>query len=469
MVRASSIGGWWRCSAWALCALAAGWQAGVGRAAAQEEQARKPAVDTEELDRLTKWYFLAPERETRLRLGVQISELVGGDVKPVAEALERAQLWAPQPAGVTEFDLERASGQSTALAVRVPRGYDPQQRYPLILGLHGMNGRGEQVLRYLEHCLGEAIDEYLVAAPTDYRGTWFNIDPEEAGDPSALLRAMRRRYHVDTERVYVFGYSAGGHGAFLLATLLTDEFAAAVSLAGTLVVPVRDQAMPLLLPNLANLPLLAVWGEQDVGDDRRAVTPGGGIAGSNRQIRRLATGLNLPLEAVELAGVGHRNVEPPIDRLRTFLAMKRHPAPRQVGHWFRFPAQGRISWLRQRRFGGQPWAGDQISIMSRPGADLDEQITEFLTRRLAYVGGRIEGQRIEVEVRRTAELEILLNDRLIDLEQPITVTAGGKIRYEGTVEPRVTTMLEIAHRDWDLQRLYSVRLLMRARSKAWQD
>ncbi|MHC4066917.1 MAG: hypothetical protein ACYSUI_20770, partial [Planctomycetota bacterium] len=303
----------------------------------------------------------------------------------------------------------------------------------------------------------------------DYKGAWFNATPEEAGDPPALLTELRRRYHLDTQRIYVLGYSMGGHGTFALATLYANEFAAAVPLAGTLSVPVARQAYRLVLPNLMNLPVLAVWGEDDIGDDKRKVTPGGGIAGHNRRIKRLAAEFNLPIRTVELEGIGHGNVRPPADLLNEFLQMRREDNPREVSHWFRYPVHGSAAWLRQTRFAGRPWEGTQITIVTTGRVDVDEYVTDVLKKKLAHLGGRIEGQRIEAQIHRTAELEVLLNDELIDLDEPITLVVGDKKRYQGKVRRKVSTLLETAYTDWDFQRLYTVRLVMRARSKARQD
>jgi len=484
----------------------------------EPEPASQPAVaDGQDLDALVAAYFRESDDEVRAKLGVRIAELVEGKTEPVAEALGRVQLWEPQPAGVSRFTFQpeppadrkkhaapraprrgrsapppeaetEGEDTSTEVTVRLPDGYDPSRRYPLILALHGKGGRGEQMIAYLQHVMSgggassrpqggqdgtqqaraNPLDEFIVAAPTDYRAGWFNSPMAEAGDWPQLLKELRRRYHVDTERVYAVGYSMGGHGAFTLATLYGDEFAAAVPLAGTLYLPFQ-QAEPLLLANLVHTPVLAVWGEKDTGDDTQEKAAGGGIAAFNRRLRMVAADVDAPLKGVQLAGVGHGGVVPPLDLLTEYLHKRRPSAPREVKHWFRYPPQGRAGWLRQRRFAGTPWQGTQINVAVTGPMDIDEYVTKVLTEKLAYLGGRIEGQRIEATSRKSAELEVLLNDELIDLDQPITLVVGEKIRFEGKVERRVSTMLEIAYRDWEFQRLYSARLAMKAGSKAWEE
>jgi len=490
----------------------------VTAAGGQEPEAtsQTAAIDSPDLDALVQEYFREADDEARAKIGVRIAELVDGRTGPVAEAMGRVRLWEPQPAGVSRFTFQpepaadkkkpakprsprrgqppapepeaEAKDPSTEVLVRVPEGYDPARRYPLILALHGKGGRGEHMLGYLQHVMSgggasgrpqggqdgtqqaraNPLDEFIVAAPTDYRAGWFNSPMEEAGDPPALLKELRRRYHVDTERVYVVGYSMGGHGAFTLATLYADEFAAAVPLAGTLYLPFQ-QAEPLLLANVLNTPVLAVWGDKDTGDDTQEKAAGGGIAAFNRRLRLVAAEVDAPLKGVQLPGVGHGGVVPPLDLLTEYLHKRRPAAPREVKHWFRYPPQGRASWLRQRRFAGTPWQGTQINVVVTGPTDIDEYVTKVLTDKLAYLGGKIEGQRIEAQVRKSAELEVLLNDDLLDLDQPITLVVGEKIRFEGPVERRVSTMLDIAYRDWEFQRLYSARLAMKAGSKAWEE
>ncbi|MCP4248144.1 MAG: hypothetical protein GY778_13955 [bacterium] len=425
--------------------------------------------DEPSLDSLVTDYFRQPAADARKKLAVQIEELVGGDVDSVADALGRVQVWSPQAAGQQRIQVHMGEDRVTDVIVRVPPGYDHTRRYPLILALHGLNGRGEGIIGYLRHVLGERLDEFIVAAPTDYKGHWFNSPLDESGDPTALLADLRRRYHLDTRRVYAVGYSMGGHAAFTLAIFHTDEFAAVVPVAGTFVVPWSSQAFALLLPNVNNLPVLAVWGEKDTGDDKRKVAPGGGIAGHNRRIRALAAELNLPIRAIELKGIGHGNATPPNDLLNTFLDMRREGNPREFVHWFRYPAQGRAGWVRQIRYAGIPWQGTQISVATTGRMDVDRYVTDVFKKKLAYVSGQIDGQRIQVEIRKTAELEVLLNDELVDLDEPIILVVGDKKRYKGQVRRKVATLLETAYRDWDFQRLYPVRLVMRARSKARQE
>jgi len=69
---------------------------------------------------------------------------------------------------------------------------------------------------------------------------------------------------VDAGRVYSFGYSKGGFGAWFVALYYPDRLAGAVSMAaGFDVAPADDGFWKLLLRNVAHVPVLNAWGERD--------------------------------------------------------------------------------------------------------------------------------------------------------------------------------------------------------------
>ena len=421
-----------------------------------------------ELDTLLTAYFTEPDQDERAGTAARITELADGDVELVGQAVGKLQLWSDQPPGLSRLEVNTGEDRVLPVDVLVPQGYDATKRYPLILGLHGARGRGRHVIGYLQVLLGDRLDDYIVAAPTGYKAPTLRAALEDADEPLSVLAAVRRRYHVDSSRVYALGYSMGGHGAFGLATLYGDQFAAAIPLAGTLIV-YYPQGRAIMLSNLINTPVFACWGSEDKFDDRGKAAYGGGVAGVNRALLGIADELDVPLRGRVLRGVGHSDVRPPLELVMSYLEMQRDPTPGRVSHWFRYPVQGRSSWLRQSKFAGKPWQGTELTIVTRLGQDFDKYVTDTIKRKLAYIGGHIEGQHIEVKTRRTAETHILLNDSLINLDQAIVLKLNGKVRYQGRVERKIATLLEEAYAEWDFQRLYSVRLVAGRRSMARQD
>jgi len=421
----------------------------------------------EGLNGLVLQYFQTEDAAARAQALRTVLEHPEADVASVAQMVRSMQLWDGMPCGVDALEVEFGADKPTLVRVRVPEPYDPTHRYPLILALHGMGKSALGQLQYVERVLGDEVENFIIAAPQDYSGTWFSVSRVESAEPVAILEALRRRYHIDTDRVYVSGYSMGGHGAFMAAVLYTDWFASAIVLAGTFTTPNAPETKPTLLPNLAGFPMLVVWGENDTRDRSQQDTRSSGIAGLNRTLLAELPEMGVDtVEFIELPGRGHHDVMPPRDRLLHNLGARRDNNRKSVSYWFRFPAQGRLGWLRQTEFAGEPWEGNLV-VRVQPGGDVHEFARRAVRRKLGLLEGTIEEQTIRVRLQHTKKAEILLHDGLIDLARPVTVYRGKKIVFQGPVPPSVSTLLDLAYADWEFQRLPCVRIVVPARGKAW--
>jgi predicted peptidase len=115
----------------------------------------------------------------------------------------------------------------------LPQGYgvDPQQRWPLILFLHGMGERGDtlaDLVRVKLHGPPEWVEKqpdlpFIVLSP-QCPSTVFWVD--ELAALNALLDHVIATYSVDATRLYLTGLSMGGEGTWALAIKYPDRFAA---------------------------------------------------------------------------------------------------------------------------------------------------------------------------------------------------------------------------------------------------
>ena len=135
-------------------------------------------------------------------------------------------------------------------------------------------------------------------------------------------------------------------------------------LAGACALETGAESADLFLPNLTNTPVFAVFGAEDL--EKFHPEPGatvlGGVAGWNRYMAARAEHLDVPLRAFELPDANTDGIVPDADVLTRFLDARRPAAPHQVALRFRYPEQGRIGWLRQTRFTGDPWTAQSIVI-----------------------------------------------------------------------------------------------------------
>jgi poly(3-hydroxybutyrate) depolymerase len=411
-----------------------------------------------DLDAALVSYFQAEPSEARDEIAARIAAMPGVTPEAVGQRLHKLPLWLSVRPGTTSYSMEIGEDEQRTVWVRVPSGYEPGRPWPVMIALHGQGGRAEEMLSFAVGLLADKADEMIVAAPQAVLSGPFDPQNEsELNQPVHLLQLLRRRYHVDSNRVFLIGYSKGGHRTAATGVMFADQFAGIVCMAGIMApLPQREGLYSYFLPNLQHLPVLMVWGEQDDKGPSGKPASNGGIAAVNRRLARVLEERDLPITMVELPGVGHLGVRPPSDAWAALLAKTRACYPTETAHCFRLPEQGRAYWLRLVEFVGEPWMDPQLRIELRPGEDPQEALLRAIRLKLGRLEGRIDGQLVAVHSKRAKELDVLLQERLVDFDRPITIKMNGRRAYEGMVEPRVETLLEVAAEDWDFDRLFPV-------------
>jgi len=141
--------------------------------------------------------------------------------------------------------------------IHVPPDYRGDQPFPLIVYLSGGGGLA------FDGALssGGAVNHsgYLVLYPNGGGLMWWDAKVSVA--VHSLLLEVLRAYNVDTNRVYLTGFSNGGTGTLELGTRWPDRLAAIVSLMGAGLDTPSLTKLPL--ENLSDVPLLFVHGEKD--------------------------------------------------------------------------------------------------------------------------------------------------------------------------------------------------------------
>lgn len=118
--------------------------------------------------------------------------------------------------------------------ISFPDGYADQTReWGLIVFLHGMDMRGENVTQLLNYGLLEAVNEgnlslpFVVAVPQCPSESYWNMERDAV---TALIEELSANHRVDGRRIYLIGYSLGGYGVWDLAIHNPKMFAAIVPL-----------------------------------------------------------------------------------------------------------------------------------------------------------------------------------------------------------------------------------------------
>jgi pimeloyl-ACP methyl ester carboxylesterase len=314
----------------------------------------------------------------------------------------------------------------------------------LVICLHGAGFTGDV---YLERWQSRLGDDYLLACPTYPSGAWFTRRAEEL--VLATIQHVRRHYHVDPDRIFLTGMSNGGIGAWLIGMHHAPMFAGIAPMASGL-----DDALMPFLANLRNTPVYIIHGVKD------QVMP----VELSRSISRELGALGYPHVYREhqrehpMAG-GHYFPREELPDLVTWLnSQRREPLPtkltvvREASHFQPF------NWLRLE-------STDPIAAFSEDLVDKhDERIKRREYAKLDAV--MVGANRIEVKAERVQRYSLFLNDQLIDVSRPLTVSTNGQVSFEGSVTPSVETLLRQARLRQDPRQLFPIHLTVVVQKQA---
>ncbi|MET1260915.1 alpha/beta hydrolase-fold protein [Flagellimonas sp. DF-77] len=161
----------------------------------------------------------------------------------------------PEAYEVGSFESE---GSRLPYRILLPENFDSDQKYPLILVLHGSGERGDDNTSQLVHgselflkgSIRQGFPSIVVFPQCASGSSWARIDVRGEGNERELLffenappttdmvllegliKALRKQYKIDRRRMYVGGLSMGGMGTFEIVRRNPKMFAAAFPICG---------------------------------------------------------------------------------------------------------------------------------------------------------------------------------------------------------------------------------------------
>jgi predicted peptidase len=159
-----------------------------------------------------------------------------------------ARTQQPNPGdGFLARSYHSPGGETMQYRLFVPPGYNAARKYPIVLWLHGANGRGSDNLLQISggNFLGTHVwtaagiqdrDPVFVLAPqVENTKTWSRPHVNTGGPVSLrlafeILDAIEKEYSIDRDREYIAGQSMGGEGVWAALAATRGRFAAAIAL-----------------------------------------------------------------------------------------------------------------------------------------------------------------------------------------------------------------------------------------------
>ncbi len=396
--------------------------------------------------------------------------LIGDVIKPGSEerkaaAIRQVNFWEPQPPGIQDLKLHIGRGERADkhVFVNIPADYEHSRAWPMVVTLHGQGQPAQSMMAMTRAILGTAADSHIIVAPQDL-GPIGLTEPEKVVDqPRRLLRELRRSFHIDSDRVFLMGYSIGGHNTWMAGIMNADCFAGIMPLATPLQVIGNDMLYDVFTPNLGNLNTLFVWGAKDnLGQDGHPHPQGGNAAMSRVLADVMRKSCADRFTGVELPNAAHGNVTPPSDKVAAWLKQKRKTWPTSVTQRFRLPGQSRAAWIRAVELMGKPLADAASTVKLKPGENTATAQKRHLVAQLGLIEASVDKQTILITTRKVKDVELLLSDELIDLDKPIKVIRNKREVFDGRVYRSVGTMLQETAETLDFARIPQTRLVIPA-------
>ncbi len=340
-------------------------------------------------------------------------------------------------------------------------GEPGENGYPVYIALHGGGGTTKEFndsqWQHMQIYYRDSVERGIYVAPRGVRDTWnTHFNDESYSLYERLIENLSIYENIDTNRIYLMGYSAGGDGVYQIAPRLADRFAAVNMSAG--------HPNGINLTNLYNTPISLQCGENDTSFDRHKET-----ARSANRLEELSEKYRTEdaeegyIHTVFLhVGRGHgvRDNDPARSRQSVISnpdewLQGEAPISEQVNtnavdflnQYIRNPLPGRIVWdlsVRSPETGTETFYWLRASESVREGVvvvNYDKGTNTFHVEQNTAKG----------------EVFIMVNDEMADLFSPITVTFHGE-STSCTVTPTLDYMKKTISEKWDKNMIFAAEI-----------
>jgi poly(3-hydroxybutyrate) depolymerase len=309
-------------------------------------------------------------------------------------------------------------------------GKRPANGTSLWISLHGGGGVPKQMndSQWERHKKLYTVEEGIYLTPRAPTNTW-NLWHQAHIDRlfNRLIEDLIVLEDVNPDRIYLLGYSAGGDGVYQLGPRMADYWAGAAMMAG------HPNGVSLL--SLRNVPFALQVGTDDSAYNR------------NKVAKEYARELD-KLQRDDPQGYAH--------------FVKIHEGK---GHWMNGEDKAALPWLAKFTRNPAPdrvvWkqtgvAHDRFYWLAVPAGELKVDSLVIAQR---------HGQVVEItSAEKVAKLLVRFDDRMVDLDQPITITRAGKNLFTGTAARTIEVLCKTLVGRGDPRLMFDAEVVVEFRS-----
>lgn len=345
-----------------------------------------------------------------------------------------------EPGKVVRIELSETSdkgAQPAAYWVSLPFEYHPTRTYPMIVALHSERGTPQQELQGFwggtEDLPGQSQRHgYIVIAPEyvtkeDVKGYDYSAKSHQRVIDS--IRDARRRFSVDSDRVFLAGHGMGGDATWDIGFSHPDLFAGIIPISGAI-----DRYAKYYLENSRPLGIFSVSGEFDRDLQNR---------NSNIYMKMMMQSLDLIY--CEYNGAGPESFFSEIHTLFEWMGKQRRPEfPKQINVRTLRETDNQFYWLE---FSELPAKQIGVNWSAEKAAAIHP---------INVVAKITPGNSIQITPAPAGHYRLWLprGEGLIDFDKRLKVQIKGQQRFHNFVKPEIAAMLEHVRIYGDRQQLY---------------
>jgi predicted esterase len=378
---------------------------------------------------------------------------------PPPQAYDKTQM-SSQP---VKLEIDIADSKGGSYYFQLPPDYHHNRPHPVLLLLHGQREKADGMMERVSELAAQ--HGFVLAAPL-----WGGAGPGAAYTYSArehaivldTLRDLRRRFQIDSDRVFLLGWEQGANAALDIGMSHPDQFAGVLSMCGAprYYTGERDR----YLTNAQYLPFYIVDGDRD-GANPKVI----------QSLLKEWVKSSYPSIYVEYKGRGPEWYSGELPRMFDWMTRKKryHPAREMgrrhtgggIGEEFRTmrASDNRFYWLStdeiDPRHLNDParWVpGIQPASMLAYISVSNETITK---------GGQKEARiytQVNVQTKGLRQISVWLAPHMVDFTKPVRVRVNGSsLGGDRVIIPDPSVLMEDFFYNGDRQRLFFARVDLR--------
>jgi hypothetical protein len=403
------------------------------RAGSSTAPAALSAARRSEIEKLIAGYFAAGADKAKV-----LSEIKQQDEIPWSEVASISQLiftaarnGLKLKEGTQTFEYPGIKGE---VHIEVAPGKDPKAKLPVFLILHGggeglgsWDIDGPRMIKMIKTKWSEGI--FVCPSVMQKKYAEWGGNPDEEVYCRELMNSVKRTWNVDTNRIFLGGYSMGGYGTWHIGGHQADQFAGLVAGAGGILIGSgRGETWGWgIIANLMHVPIVFLHGTADqqapVWSDQTARDILDAFEKENPE--------RYKHKYMEYANADHSAPYAHLEEaIGWALAFKRDPNPKKFAWEPAREFDRSLYWLRV----------DKPHFFTRLEAERDGNSIKLKTKRLP------------------SGFSVMLNEQMISKENPVTISIDGAAAFKGNVYPSLSAMIESIGDRIDDEMWYSARV-----------